>query len=156
MKKTIVLASFILLAALAASTALAGEAPGRTKGQEIYIPAYSHIYHGPKKRPIPLLIMLSFRNTDARNSITITRLDYYDSSGKKKSAMLKEPKVVAPMATEEVFIDEDDDTGGSGANFILGWKADALINPPYVEAIMISTINNLGIVFNCPGRVLSQ
>ena len=34
------------------------------KGQTIYVPAYSHVYHGDRQQPFQLAVTLSVRNTD--------------------------------------------------------------------------------------------
>jgi hypothetical protein len=37
------------------------------------------------------------------------------------------------MGTHELFVPRSDDTGGSGANFVIAWQADKPANPPIVE-----------------------
>jgi hypothetical protein len=39
------------------------------------------------------------------------------------------------MATYEIFVPRSDDTGGSGANFVIVWKSDAPASEPIVEGI---------------------
>lgn len=41
-----------------------------SKGQRIYVPAYSHIYSGNKEKPFLLTVTLSIRNIDPTNTIT--------------------------------------------------------------------------------------
>jgi hypothetical protein len=51
-------------------------------GQTVYVPAYSHIYIGGKKRPFELAITLSIRNIDLNADITLSEVTYYGSSGR--------------------------------------------------------------------------
>ena len=53
-----------------------------SKGQTVYVPAYSHIYTGGKKRPFALAITLSIRNIDLDTDITLSEVSYYGSKGK--------------------------------------------------------------------------
>ena len=53
-------------------------------------------------------------------------------------------------------MDKSGGSGGSGANFLVEWKSDALVNPPVVETIMIGTQNQQGVSFTSRGQVLSQ
>jgi hypothetical protein len=52
-----------------------------SKGQTVYVPAYSHIYTGAKKRRFALAITLSIRNIDLDADITLTEVNYYGSKG---------------------------------------------------------------------------
>lgn len=40
-------------------------------GQSVYVPIYSHIYHGDRENPFDLAATLSIRNTDPGIDITI-------------------------------------------------------------------------------------
>ena len=42
-----------------------------SKGQAIYVPAYSHIYCGDRERPFLLAVTVSIRNTDPNQPIKI-------------------------------------------------------------------------------------
>ena len=53
-----------------------------SKGQRVYVPAYSHIYSGNKERPFLLTVTLSLRNVDPMHQIKITLVDYYETQGK--------------------------------------------------------------------------
>src|SRR5512137_765169 len=53
-----------------------------SKGQTVYVPAYSNVFSGPKALPFNLATILSIRNTDPVAAITVTATDYYDSNGK--------------------------------------------------------------------------
>ncbi len=133
----------------------AGAAIGLVQGQELYVPAYSHIYT-LKRRPINLAVMLSVRNTDAQRAIEITAARYYDSHGSLVDAFVDKSLRLPPMASTDFFIDQTHTSGGSGANFIVAWQAAVPVSEPVVEAIMISTSSAQGISFTSPARVLKQ
>ena len=42
----------LLPATLVALPAIAGDKPVRSKGQTLYVPAYSHVLHGDRRQPL--------------------------------------------------------------------------------------------------------
>lgn len=106
-------------------------------GQTLYAPVYSHVYHGPKTRPLELACMLSIRNTDPERGLTVTSVIFYNSHGGMVRRFMGAPKQLGPLETLEFHVTEDDNDGGSGANFIVEWSADDPVNPPLVESVMI-------------------
>ncbi|GAB7022009.1 DUF3124 domain-containing protein [Salidesulfovibrio brasiliensis] len=126
------------------------------EGQNVYVPAYSHIYQGPKGRPYQLAVMLSIRNVDLDTSITVAVIDYYDDHGKKLHAFLDKPVTLGPLETYEVNIPANDKTGGSGANFIVNWSAEKAVSAPIIQSVMIGTASQQGISFVCDGVPLES
>src|SRR5690349_18338532 len=61
------------------------------RGQTIYVPVYSEIYHHNRQEIFYLAATLSIRNTDLNNSIIITSVRYYDSNGKLVKQYLNNP-----------------------------------------------------------------
>ncbi|MBU2646784.1 DUF3124 domain-containing protein [bacterium] len=131
-------------------------AEGRTlsRGQTVYVPAYSHIYSGNRERAFMLAITLSIRNVDQHHPIRIIVVDYYETQGKLLKKYLAKPLILGPLESLRYVIPEKDKSGGSGANFIVEWNSDRSVNPPVVESIMIGTQNQQGISFTSQGRVL--
>ncbi len=127
-----------------------------SRGQKVYVPVYSHVYQGPKNRPYNLATLLSIRNVDSKNPITIVSVNYYDDHGRLMKKFIKTPVTIQPMATREVFIPERDISGGSGANFMVKWEGDSAISAPIVQAVMIGTASTQGISFVCDGVVLEE
>jgi hypothetical protein len=127
-----------------------------SKGQTIYVPVYSHIYHGIKARPFNLTVTVSVRNTDQKRPMTVVSADYYDTEGKLVRHFLEAPVTMPPLGTREFIVDERDEAGGSGANCILRWSAAEPINAPVVEAVMIGASSNQGISFVSSGRVIEE
>jgi hypothetical protein len=126
-------------------------------GQTIYVPIYSHIYHDSSQDNVMnLSATLSIRNTDLANSIIITAVRYYDTNGRLIKQYVDNPLKLKPLASTEIFIEAQNVTGGSGANFIVEWVAEKRVSEPIIEAVMISTASAQGISFVSPGRVLKQ
>lgn len=125
-----------------------------TNGQIIYVPAYSHIYSGDRERPFLLTVTLSIRNIDPKHNINITLVDYYETQGKHLRSYLEKQIVLGPLESIRYVIPESDETGGSGANFIVEWKSDIPVNPPIVESIMIGTRSQQGISFTSRGQAI--
>ena len=128
----------------------------RSRGQTIYVPCYSHIYQGPKARPLNLSIMLSVRNVDMVHPITLTAVDFYDTNGRLVRSDLPSPLTLTPLMTREFMVQTQDTSGGSGANYIVKWLAETPVDAPLVEAVMIGTQSGLGISFVSQGRVLEE
>lgn len=123
-------------------------------GQTLYVPIYSHIYSGNREQPVYLAATLSIRNTDRKQAITVTAVDYYDSKGKFLKHYLEKPLVLGAMATKRYVVHESDKSGGSGAKFIVAWQSDQPVSEPLVESVMISTKTQQGISFTSRARVL--
>lgn len=127
-----------------------------SKGQILYVPVYSNVFAGPRKLPLQLAATLSIRNTDMAASFRVTAIDYYDTNGKLVRRHLERPAVVGPLATLYVHIEEKDKRGGFGANYIVRWQADSVINAPVVECVMIGATGGQGISFVSPGQEIRE
>jgi len=125
------------------------------RGQTVYVPAYSHLYHEDGK-PHLLTITLSVRNTSLEHSIVLASVRYYDTNGKLTKKHLDKPMRLGPLATTEFLIERDDTSGGSGANFLVEWSADRLVTEPIIEAVMIDTKGQQGISFARRGTVIGE
>ena len=123
-----------------------------SKGQLVYVPAYSHIYSGNKERPFLLTVTLSIRNVDPKRQIIITVVDYYETQGKLLKKHIDKPLTLKPLESVRYIIPEKDKSGGSGANFIVEWRAEKVVNPPVIESVMIGTQSSQGISFISRGR----
>ena len=121
-------------------------------GQRMYVPAYSHIYSGNKETPFLLTVTLSIRNIDPIHPIEITIVDYYETQGKLLKKYIDTPMTLKPLQSLRYIIAEKDKSGGSGANFIVEWHSDKLVNRPIIESIMIGTQSTQGISFTSRGR----
>ena len=123
-----------------------------SRGQTIYVPVYSNIFSAPRKIPFNLATLLSVRNTDMSDSITIVSADYYDTRGKLVRRYYQQPVTLAPLESTSIYIPEDDTVGGSGANFIVRWTSSREVNTPIIESVMIGMKSGQGISFVSPGQ----
>jgi hypothetical protein len=144
--------SSCLLLLILCGPALAVSEYKLSKGQLIYVPVYSNIFSAPKKIPFNLSTLLSIRNTDMNNHITVHSADYYDTKGALVRRYYQQPVVLGPLETTTVYIPEDDTSGGVGANFIVRWSASKAVNVPIVECVMIGMKSGQGISFVSPGQ----
>ncbi|MCP4116103.1 MAG: DUF3124 domain-containing protein [Desulfobacteraceae bacterium] len=125
-------------------------------GQSVYVPVYSHIYHGDKETPFDLTATLSIRNTDPKQEIFLTSVEYFDSNGNFLKNYVEKTIKLKNLASIRYIIKSKDKSGGSGAKFIVRWESKEPVNPPLVEAIMISTSSQQGISFTSRGQAIKE
>ena len=145
------------LFALCSGLAIGQSAAPLTNGQVLYLPVYSHIWHGEadaRLKPTKTLVSvsISIRNTDPRRPIQVTSAQYFDTDGKRLREYMPAPKTIGPMGTYELFVPRSDDTGGSGANFVISWKSEVNVNAPVVEALHVNLPAGRAIVFTTTAR----
>ena len=145
-----------LLVALLLFAAPAASEVRLLKGQTVYVPAYSHIYHGDRVQPFYLAVTLSVRNTDPVHAITILSIDYFDSDGKLLKRYLEKETKLSAMASAEYVVKESDRAGGTGANFVVVWKSEDKVSEPIMESVMISTLSQQGISFSSRGQPIKE
>ena len=151
------LRSMLLPMMLFAGVAAAQAPVARSTGQMLYLPIYSHVWHGDldsRGEPAKALVSVSvsIRNTDPARAIRVLSAQYYDTDGKRLREYVVAPRIVQPMATFELFIPRKDDTGGSGANFVIVWKADVPTSPPIVEGFHANLPAGRSIAFTTTAR----
>jgi len=121
-----------------ASSYLTAEGLPLSTGQSLYLPAYSHLYHGDvnprtgKPSETPISVHVSIRNTDPRMAMKVTSARYYDADGKLLRELLATPRTIPPYGTHELHVARPDTVGTS---FVIEWSAERPINPPLVEAL---------------------
>lgn len=130
-------------------------AVGPVQGQIVYVPAYSHVYHG-KGKPHLVTITLSIRNTSINNEIVLKSVRYHGTQGKLVRSYLDNPVRITPLGTTEVIVEREDASGGSGANFLVEWFANQPVTSPLIEAVMIDTQSQQGISFALRGVVIQE
>lgn len=150
-------AAALLLPFCFAQPTSAQDAFPRTKGQSVYVPVYSHISHGnldSQGQPMALLLstMLSIRNTDPAQTITVMSARYYDTDGKVLREYVAKPMTLGTMGSTEYFIEHRDKSGGSGANFVVEWISDKPVNPPIIESVNAYFFGTQSVAFTSPGR----
>jgi hypothetical protein len=152
---SLALHSFVLALVLLSAVPAASESR-LLKGQTIYVPAYSQIYHGDRQQSFQLAVTLSVRNTDLEHAITVVSVDYFDSDGKLLKRYLENEMKLSGMASAEFIVKESDRTGGLGANFVVVWKSQEKVSEPIAETVMIGTMSQQGISFTSRGRAIKE
>lgn len=143
----------LILAILGTSTvALAQEARQLVKGQTLYLPIYSHMLYGNlgksgKASYVLLSALVSIRNTDSKRPLRVLTAKYFDTHGKLLGERVPAPVIVPPLGTLELFVELNDASGGSGANFIIKWEAEQPINPPLVESLHANMDGGKAVIF---------
>jgi hypothetical protein len=150
------LLAFTFTIVLYSATGFSGSGVQLSSGQTVYVPIYSHIYAGPQSRPINLAATFSIRNTDPEHWISIESVQYHNSDGSRVKNYLEKPTRLSPLASTRFIVREEDTTGGSGASFIVKWKADTQVSVPIMQGVMVSTRSQLGISFVTQGRAVRE
>jgi len=117
-----------------------------------YLSVYSQVYSQDEHRTHDLTATVSLRNTNISDSVYIETAVYYNTHGEAIRTYFDQPVYIRPMETVEIIIDEKDQAGGTGANFLFGWKAPKNADAPFFEAVMISTAGQQGLSFTTQGK----
>lgn len=120
-----------------------------------YLPVYSEIYSESEHLTINLTATVSLRNINPNESIYLKKASYYDTKGNLIRTYFDFPIYIKPLETIEIVIDERDTTGGAGANFVFDWAVKEPLHEPFFEAVMISTIDQLGLSFTTQGVTIN-
>jgi hypothetical protein len=144
--------AMIFAASLVSTAAFAQEARSLVKGQTLYLPIYSHMSYGNlgrsgKASQVLLSALVSIRNTDGKRPIRILSARYFDTNGKLLGDRVPAPVVIPPYGTLELFVELNDASGGSGANFIVKWEAEQPVNPALVEALHANMDGGKAVIF---------
>jgi hypothetical protein len=124
------------------------------QNEQVYVPIYSDIYYVDSHHTFSLTATLSIRNTSFKDSIYVFSIDYYNSGGQKVRRYNDSTLLIKPMESVEFVVENKDDTGGVGANFVVEWGAKAGAQKPYFQGIMIGTTGQQGISFTTEGIVI--
>ncbi len=118
--------------------------------QTIYVPIYSDIYNRTKDTKVYLTATLSIRNTSEADTLFLSRVDYYDTGGMLVRKYLVQSIYLKPLETIDYVIEEKDDSGGAGANFIIDWYASKPMRPIF-QAVMLGGVGNQAFSFTTEG-----
>lgn len=123
--------------------------------EEVYVPIYSDIYSRTRNYKVLLAATLSIRNTSKTEQLYIKEVDYYDSAGNMVRNYVTNPIYLNPLETIDFVIDEEDEAGGSGANFLVTWGSKTEIHPVF-QAVMLGSIGQQGITFTTDGVTIAK
>jgi hypothetical protein len=127
----------------------------KLKGQLLYMPVYSNIPYSETGKKFNLSAFVAIHNTDLNNSIKVTKVLYFDNGGNLVANYLPKDSILKPLATADFFIPERDQSG-TGANFLVEWLSDSLVNEPLIESVMIGLTTGQGVSFSSAGKVLRE
>jgi hypothetical protein len=154
--KKILIIPVAIMALIAGADSVSMSKIRAVTGQTVYVPVYSSIYHGDRVREFNLAVTLSVRNTDMQNSITLERVDYYDTTGKILQRYLPGKQTLKPLESVHYMVRESDVKGGIGANFVVTWHSARPVSAPVMESVMIGTGGQQGISFTSRGVVIRE
>lgn len=117
-----------------------------------YLSVYSQIYSISEHKTHDLTVTASLKNISLKDTVYITKAQYYDTHANPIRTYFDKPIFLAPLETVEIVIEEVDKEGGTGANFIFDWQIKPNTLEPYFEGIMISTLGQRGLSFTTQGK----
>lgn len=120
------------------------------KTKKVYVPVYSDIYQRTRQERIALTSTLSIHNTSERDTLFISRIDYYNTEGHLVRKYIDAPIFLNTFETLEYVVDEADNSGGSGANFVIEWYGNQPMKP-LCQAVMIGGLGNKSFSFTTTG-----
>lgn len=130
---------------------------GDTRLRTVYVPAYSNVLRGPDMGSRGLLsILLSVHNVDTAAIITLTHVDYYDTAGQRVRRHLSSPRRLRPLETAEFKVPTNDNTGGSGANFLIYWEGPSDAHSLLTETLMLGNVGGGYVAFTSRGIELDR
>ena len=116
----------------------------------VYVPIYSSIYNGSKNEKVLLTATLSIRNTSEKDTMYLSRVSYFNTQGDFVRTYVKQPIYLKPLESLEYVIDQNDDSGGSGANFIVDWYGGKSLKPVF-QGVMIGGLASRTFSFTTNG-----
>lgn len=94
---------------------------------------------------------LGIRNADVASPLRVTRVDYHATAGDRVRELPPRPRVLPPLGTAEYLVEQTDEAGGSGANFVVEWSVAEDAQPPVIEAVVLGTSGAAGYSFSIRG-----
>jgi hypothetical protein len=119
-----------------------------------YLPVYSDIYQQDGTKRYPITITVSIRNTSLVDSAYIQSTSYHDSYGKLLQSYVDSTILISPLESIEFVVEEKEDIGGAGANFIVEWAATNYSDQVLIQAIMVNAYN--GFSFQTDAKIIKK
>lgn len=118
--------------------------------RQIYVPIYSDIYNQTRDSRTLLTATLSIRNTSLKDSLFVSKIDYYNTEGDLVRSYIDSPIYLTPMESIDYVIEQQDTSGGSGANFMIDWYSKKQLNPLF-QAVMVGGLGAQAFSFTTEG-----
>ncbi len=146
----------IILSATGPPSVFAKDMPPISKGQLVYVPAYSNIYISNRSQKFNLTVTLVIRNVDLKQPITIQSVDYFDTHGKLIRKYIDHAVRLDAFQGMHYIVQQKDDAGGAGAKFLVQWTSGIPVDIPIIESIMIGAEGQQGISFSSRGQPITK
>ena len=146
----------ILLRPQSQLPALQSQWPEGTVGQSVYVPVYSQLVMTTARRSYPLTANVVVHNTDPDTPITVMSARYYGNGGGLITEFLEAAKLLQPLSSATLVVEQLDREGGIGANFLIDWRADSVVSLHAIEAVMIGESGPQAVSFVSRGRVIRE
>jgi len=117
-----------------------------------FLSIYSQIHVRNENEVSNLTATVSLHNPNRDLDLYIDKAVYYDTQGNPIRTYFDKTIRVKPMETVQIIIDDKDNQGGTGANFMFDWQKAPHQSEPIFEAIMITTYGQQGISFVTEGK----
>lgn len=127
----------------------------KVRGQVLYLPIYSNIPYFEHGKKYDLSAFVAIHNTDFENAITITKVLFLNNDGKLIENYLLKDSIISPLGATNFFVPERDQSG-TGANFLIEWVSDTLVNEPLIESVIVGLTDGQGISFLSNGKILRE
>ena len=127
----------------------------KIRGQILYLPIYSNIPYSNRKGKFDLSSFIAIHNTDFKHSIKLTKVLRFDNEGDLVENYLSKDSVIKPLGAAHFFVPEEAQSG-IGANFIVEWVSDSLVNEPLIESVIIGLRSGQGVSFLSTGKLLRE
>lgn len=118
--------------------------------RQVYVPIYSDIYNQTRDSRTLLTATLSIRNTSIKDSLFVSKIDYYNTQGDLVRSYIDAPIYLKPMESIDYVIEQQDNSGGSGANFIIDWYSKKRLHPLF-QAVMVGGLGAQAFSFTTDG-----
>jgi len=118
--------------------------------RHVYVPIYSDIYNQTRDTRTLLTATLSIRNTSIKDSLFVNKIDYYNTQGDLVRSYIDSPIYLKPMESIDYVIEQQDTSGGSGANFLIDWYSKKQLNPLF-QAVMVGGLGAQAFSFTTEG-----
>lgn len=132
------------------------KSPEGMNGQLLYLPVYSNIPYLIDTGMFDMSAFVAIHNTDLKYPIILTKVLYFNQEGKLVDDFLKEDEMeIMPLATKNFYIPYEDKSG-TGANFLIEWISDTLVNEPLIESVTLCLKPNNTLAIPGNARVIRQ
>jgi len=128
----------------------------RISGQLLYMPVYSNVPYQIDTVMFDMSAFVAVHNTDLTSKIYLTKVLYFNQDGKLVFDFLKGNNLhLEPLSTKDFYIPYEDKSG-TGANFLIEWTADSLVNEPLIESVTLCLKPNNTVAILSQGKVISE